>query len=140
MLAMAAGNLFPPLPSSVRTCLLLALLCLPLTACGTVTPDYTQAGHIAPGPDGLYDAGVKGKVLNVKTGQEELLIAEWDREELDILIARYGKTFTPPLTKDEGLIPFHGQYAARDDILVDDVQMKKYAAGFPLPVPATPTK
>lgn len=104
------------------------LSCLLLNACTTVSPNYTEAKEIAYGTDGLQDAGVKGQVIDTKTGAHMILLQSVDRDEYNKDILTYGNTFNPPLTKDFGIIPFKDKYAFRNDSLGYFILMKKYEA------------
>lgn len=110
------------------TCIaiLIVVLCVALFGCSTISPALPAAHSIAYGTDGLQDAGVKGVVVDVKTGEKFLLISEKDREAFNVEVAKYGKMFVPPVTKDEGLIPYHGQWAARNDIMADFTVMNAF--------------
>jgi len=112
------------------------LLCLALAACGTVTPDAPIANEIGFGADGIQDAGVKGQVVDVRTGVHEILISESDREKFNDYVVIYGKQFTPALTRDIGLTPYKGEYAVRNDIMADFVILNDYAKGFQPPITA----
>ena len=113
--------------------MLLLVAAAVLCACGPVTPDAPVANEIGFGDDGIQDAGVKGQVVDVKTGVHEILISEADREKFNAYVVIYGKQFTPALTRDIGLTPYKGEYAVRNDIMADFVILNDYAKGFQPP-------
>lgn len=104
---------------------LILLFCICLTACGTISPNYPIAHEISFGTDGVRDAGVKGQVINVKTGVHMILLSASDREKFNNDIVKYGNLFNPPLIKDFGVIPYKNYFAFRNDALVDFIIMEK---------------
>lgn len=106
---------------------LLFLIPLVFLGCGTVSPNLPVAHEISFGVDGVQDAGVKGQVVNTQTGVHMILLSAADRDEYNNDIIKYGSLFNPPLTKDEGVIPFKNMFAFRNDTLVNFIVMKKLA-------------
>lgn len=107
-------------------CILSLGLCL--VACGTVSPNYPEARTIGFGDDGIQDAGVKGQVVNVKTGEHYVLLQSSDRNQYNNDVIQYGSLFNPALVQDIGILPYHQYYAFRNDVLVDFATMEAFRA------------
>lgn len=105
---------------------LLFLFPLLFLGCGTVSPNYPTAKEIAYGTDGLHDAGVKGQVIDMKTGTHMILLQSADRDEFNNDVIKYGNLFNPPLIKDQGILPYKDKYAFRNDTLVNLSVMKNF--------------
>lgn len=98
--------------SVASTVLLVILIGLLLMGCHTVTPDPVQAQTIS------YDGGVQNAGIISLDNTGAVITAE-KRDYYNSLIAIYGDAkwtknglpiFTPPLVKDQGVVPANGYF------------------------------
>lgn len=80
------------------------LLCLSLAGC-TVAPDL-----LSPASQPSFDGGVQNSGFVQFTADGGALITPHARDRYNALVAKYGRSYSPPLVADEGLAPSNGLY------------------------------